>query len=192
VEGGCKSGAGGGSMTAVSGVGPPFNWGDSRAGASSAFTLVFLVETLGINQISELFTVSIADGPWRVMKCSQALDGPRPEKFKMDLSIRRSRPLGLHYGKGNFTVNSTPLWRTSAAVSNPFLTQISRMITKPLFRPFERMQIGTNRPSFFLCDFRPGGCYKLNMTPDSELLGRYARTRSEDAFAELMRRHVNQ
>jgi hypothetical protein len=66
------------------------------------------------------------------------------------------------------------------------------MITKPLFRPFERMQIGTNRPSFFLCDFRPGGCYKLNMTPDSELLGRYARTRSEDAFAELMRRHVNQ
>ena len=44
---------------------------------------------------------------------------------------------------------------------------------------------------FFLCDFRPGGCYKLNMTPDSELLGRYARTRSEDAFAELVRRHVN-
>jgi len=29
------------------------------------------------------------------------------------------------------------------------------------------------------------------MTPDSELLGRYARTRSEDAFAELVRRHVN-
>ena len=29
------------------------------------------------------------------------------------------------------------------------------------------------------------------MTPDSELLGRYARTRSEDAFAELLRRHVN-
>jgi RNA polymerase sigma factor (sigma-70 family) len=31
----------------------------------------------------------------------------------------------------------------------------------------------------------------LNMTPDSELLNRYARTRSEDAFAELVRRHVN-
>jgi len=29
------------------------------------------------------------------------------------------------------------------------------------------------------------------MTPDSELLSRYARTRSEDAFAELVRRHVN-
>ncbi|HUA69046.1 MAG TPA: sigma-70 family RNA polymerase sigma factor, partial [Candidatus Saccharimonadales bacterium] len=29
------------------------------------------------------------------------------------------------------------------------------------------------------------------MTPDSELLGRYAKTRSEDAFAELVRRHVN-
>lgn len=29
------------------------------------------------------------------------------------------------------------------------------------------------------------------MTPDSELLGRYAGTRSEDAFAELVRRHVN-
>ncbi len=44
---------------------------------------------------------------------------------------------------------------------------------------------------FFLCGFPPGGCYRLNMTPDSELLGRYARTRSEDAFAELVRRHVN-
>lgn len=29
------------------------------------------------------------------------------------------------------------------------------------------------------------------MTPDSELLGCYARTRSEDAFAELVRRHAN-
>ncbi len=29
------------------------------------------------------------------------------------------------------------------------------------------------------------------MTPDSELLRRYARTRSEEAFAELVRRHVN-
>ncbi|HUA37660.1 MAG TPA: sigma-70 family RNA polymerase sigma factor [Candidatus Sulfopaludibacter sp.] len=29
------------------------------------------------------------------------------------------------------------------------------------------------------------------MTPDSELLDRYARTRSEDAFAELVRRHIN-
>ena len=44
---------------------------------------------------------------------------------------------------------------------------------------------------FFLCDFRSGGCYKLNMIPDFELLGRYARTLSEDPFAELVRRHVN-
>src|SRR5208283_2361314 len=44
---------------------------------------------------------------------------------------------------------------------------------------------------FFLCDFHFGGCYKLNMTPDSELLRRYADTHSEEAFAELVRRHVN-
>ena len=44
---------------------------------------------------------------------------------------------------------------------------------------------------FFLCGFPFGGCYKLNMTPDSELLRRYADTRSEEAFAELVRRHVN-
>ena len=29
------------------------------------------------------------------------------------------------------------------------------------------------------------------MTPDSELLQRFARTNSEDAFAELVKRHVN-
>jgi len=44
---------------------------------------------------------------------------------------------------------------------------------------------------FFLCGFPFGGCYKLNMTPDSELLRRYAGTKSEEAFAELVRRHVN-
>ena len=119
VEGGCNSGAGGGSMTAVSGAGPPFNCGDSAIGASSTFTLGFLVETLGIDQIGELTMVSVADGPWRVMKCSQPLDGLRPEKFKMDFSIRHSRPFGLQYGKGNFTVNSRAVWRTLAAVSNP-------------------------------------------------------------------------
>ena len=52
------------------------------------------------------------------------------------------------------------------------------------------MQIREIR-DFFWCDFHFGGCYKLNMTPDSELLGRYARSHSEDAFAELVRRHVN-
>src|SRR5438128_1105636 len=42
-----------------------------------------------------------------------------------------------------------------------------------------------------LCDFRPAGCYRLNMTPDCELLRRYAESRSEDAFAELVRRHLD-
>jgi hypothetical protein len=93
-------------MTAVSGAVPPFKSGDTTAALSSVFTLVFLVETLGINQIGELAMVSIADGPWRVVKSSHALDGPRPEKFKMDFSIRHLRPFGPQYGKGNFTVNS--------------------------------------------------------------------------------------
>jgi RNA polymerase sigma factor (sigma-70 family) len=46
---------------------------------------------------------------------------------------------------------------------------------------------------FFLCGFHSGGCYKLKikMTPDSELLRRFATTHSEDAFAELVKRHVN-
>jgi len=42
-----------------------------------------------------------------------------------------------------------------------------------------------------LCGFQPAGCYNLNMTPDSELLRQFARTHSEAAFAELVRRHVN-
>ena len=44
---------------------------------------------------------------------------------------------------------------------------------------------------FFWCDFPPGGCYKVNMTPDCELLRRYVETKSETAFAELVQRHVN-
>ena len=79
-------------------------------------------------------------------------------------STERSRQSRPQYGKGNFAVNSRTQWRTLAV----------------------KCQI-----RFFLCDFRFGGCYKLNMTPDSELLRRYARTNSEDAFAELVRRHVN-
>jgi RNA polymerase sigma factor (sigma-70 family) len=43
----------------------------------------------------------------------------------------------------------------------------------------------------FLCDFQSGGCYTLNMMPDNELLRRYAQTKSEEAFAEVVRRHVN-
>jgi RNA polymerase sigma factor (sigma-70 family) len=45
--------------------------------------------------------------------------------------------------------------------------------------------------SDFLCGFQFSGCYKLNMPPDSELLARFARTNADDAFAELVRRHVN-
>ena len=51
--------------------------------------------------------------------------------------------------------------------------------------------MSSRQTGFFLCDFHFGGCYKLNMTPDSELLRRYAGTKSEEAFAELVRRHVN-
>jgi RNA polymerase sigma factor (sigma-70 family) len=51
--------------------------------------------------------------------------------------------------------------------------------------------MSSRQTGFFLCDFHFGGCYKLNMTPDCELLRRYAGTKSEEAFAELVRRHVN-
>ena len=43
----------------------------------------------------------------------------------------------------------------------------------------------------FLCDFRFAGCYRLNMTPDCELLRRYAESHCEEAFAELVRRHLD-
>jgi RNA polymerase sigma factor (sigma-70 family) len=68
--------------------------------------------------------------------------------------------------QGKFAVNSRTRWRTLPAVSS-------------------------RQTGFFLCDFWLGGCYKVNMTPDCELLGRYAQTKSEEAFAELVRRHVN-
>ena len=51
--------------------------------------------------------------------------------------------------------------------------------------------MSSRQTGFFLCDFHFGGCYKLNMTPDCELLRRYAGTKSEEAFAELVQRHVN-
>lgn len=44
---------------------------------------------------------------------------------------------------------------------------------------------------FFLCGFQFRGCYYLKMTPDSELLRLYAQTDSENAFAELVRRHLD-
>src|ERR1700733_10747755 len=44
----------------------------------------------------------------------------------------------------------------------------------------------------FLCAFHFCGCYKLKtMTPDSELLRQFAKTNSQDAFAELVKPHVN-
>jgi RNA polymerase sigma factor (sigma-70 family) len=44
-----------------------------------------------------------------------------------------------------------------------------------------------------LCDSRPGGhyLYENSMSEDAELLRRYATERSEAAFAELVRRHVD-
>jgi len=57
-----------------------------------------------------------------------------------------------------------------------------------------RDQAGCPSPlEIFLYEFRFGGCYRIEekMTTDSELLGRFTRSGAEDAFAELVRRHVN-
>ena len=45
--------------------------------------------------------------------------------------------------------------------------------------------------AFFCAIFDPAAAIDWNMMPDSELLRRYAETKSEEAFAELVRRHVN-
>src|SRR5271165_2718145 len=51
---------------------------------------------------------------------------------------------------------------------------------------------GVTRPTDkFMCGFPSGGCYILNMTPDSELLRQFVRTNCEIAFAELVKRHVS-
>jgi len=42
-----------------------------------------------------------------------------------------------------------------------------------------------------MCDSGRAGCYRLDMTSDGELLRRYAESDSEDAFAELVRRHLD-
>jgi len=42
-----------------------------------------------------------------------------------------------------------------------------------------------------LCGFRLGGCYILKMTSDGELLRRYAETAAENAFSELVSRHLD-
>src|SRR5258705_202989 len=48
------------------------------------------------------------------------------------------------------------------------------------------------RPARVFCAvFIGAGTITWNMTPDGELLRRYAETSSDDAFAELVRRHVN-
>src|SRR6266576_1952765 len=47
------------------------------------------------------------------------------------------------------------------------------------------------RPPDFLSAFAPAGCYKMAMIADIALLRRYADANSEDAFAELVRRHLN-
>jgi RNA polymerase sigma factor (sigma-70 family) len=45
--------------------------------------------------------------------------------------------------------------------------------------------------SIFLSDFWVGGCYTVVMTEDRELLRRYAETGCEDAFTEVVRRHLD-
>src|SRR5450432_2370754 len=50
---------------------------------------------------------------------------------------------------------------------------------------------GRRVKSDFLCAFHFRVCYNLKMTPDSELLRQFAKTNSEAAFAELVKRHVN-
>jgi hypothetical protein len=91
-----------------------------------------------------------------------ALDGLRQEKFNMNLLT--DRDLMSQIGKGIIAVNEVILAHKTGAVK------------------FE----------FFLCALGGGGCYKLKtMTPDSELLAAFDRIRSEDAFAELVRRHVD-
>src|SRR5882724_9771270 len=43
----------------------------------------------------------------------------------------------------------------------------------------------------FLSGFSAGGCKGVKMMNDSELLRRYAEDASEEAFAELVRRHLH-
>jgi hypothetical protein len=53
-----------------------------------------------------------------------ALDGGRPEKFKMDFyqpGVRGSAP---QYGNGKFAVNSRTHWRTLNAMSNPIFQNL--------------------------------------------------------------------
>src|ERR1051326_6562839 len=60
-------------------------------------------------------------------------------------------------------------------------------IHPPLFHNLCPDRVG----QFFMSAFSLAGYYTLAMTLDCDLLRRYAETRSEDAFAELVRRHVN-
>jgi RNA polymerase sigma factor (sigma-70 family) len=50
---------------------------------------------------------------------------------------------------------------------------------------------GVSNPIFLCAVFPSRGCYTLKMTPDNELLRRYAETNSEEAFRELVQRHVH-
>lgn len=43
----------------------------------------------------------------------------------------------------------------------------------------------------FWSAFSPAGCYNINMKSDGELLRHYAKAHSDDAFTELVKRHVN-
>src|SRR6476620_8494216 len=58
-------------------------------------------------------------------------------------------------------------------------------MSPPLHSPLD------TRPSIFMSAFSSAGYYTLAMILDCDLLRRYAETHSEDAFAELVRRHIN-
>ncbi len=53
------------------------------------------------------------------------------------------------------------------------------------------VQLSLLTAHIILSGFCFAGCYDATMTPDGELLRRYAEANSEDAFAELVRRHVD-
>jgi RNA polymerase sigma factor (sigma-70 family) len=111
--------------------------------------------------------------------------------------------------KGEFAVNGATLAEFGGAVKFEFspergcvTDQPQRVKCSATVKLFQAPRAGedaaadpvhkTQPTEIFLCAFRLGGCYTLkNMTPDSELLATFARTNSEDAFAELVKRHVN-
>jgi hypothetical protein len=149
------------------------NSGDSGAGGSTtavaadlaAFVLGFLVETRGIGQKWFWWTGGILV-PSRRSRIAKAIvlwtaRDQKGSKWNLinHLAFEAFAP---QHGKGNFAVSSPPNWRTLAAMSNEFSPRIARMILHRLPRRFDSRQFAEFAP-FFLCGFRPGGCYKLKL-----------------------------